>query len=364
MDARNSDNTSSQRRILRAITEAIEIHKLDLSHLVVLTEGAANYHGTSPVIAALAGSPRVYALVRDPRERLTAERYGRRLAQWGQSHCRIEAVTIKRPRIVSEADIVTNTGPVRPIDARMVSMMKNTAVVPLMYESWERRDEDVDIEACRARGIVVVGTDEQRAGVLKYIGVMSVRQLLSAGIEIVGCRIIVRATNKFGLHVIRALSRLGAEVIAVCSLSSSAVSQAGARRAGSSLRDRTAMRFLRGADALVVVTNPEDAVVVGAGGEATGATLRRLSPEITVVQFTGLIDRANLWKAGIAFVPTSDPGRGHMGITTSSIGPLPRIILHTASLKVAEVAARARLSGADPQTAAELACRKSLGQLV
>ena len=36
-----------------------------------------------------------------------------------------------------EADVVTNSGHVRPIDAETVAWMKPTAVVPLMYEAWE-----------------------------------------------------------------------------------------------------------------------------------------------------------------------------------------------------------------------------------
>jgi hypothetical protein len=355
---------SSRERISLAICEAAAFHKLDLSDLVVLTEGAPNYYGTTPVIAALARAKKVYALVKDPTHRLVAQRYVERLCQVAETHCNIEVVAAKRAEIVSEADIVTNTGPVRPIDARMVSLMKNTAVVPLMYETWERRSEDVDIDACKRRGVVVIGTDEEKAGVFRYIGVMAIRQLLDAGIEIVGCRIVVRASNRFGSYVMRALSRLGARVFAVCSLSCSDLSETMARKAGTSLRDSIARRFLAGADALVVVTNPQDGVIVGRRGEVTGAMLHRLSPGITVAQFTGLVDRFDLRRTGVAYVPPSDPGRGHMGITAGSLGPIPRIALHTASLRVAEVAVRARLSGVGPASAAELACRKSLGQLI
>jgi hypothetical protein len=228
-----------------------------LSDLAVLTEGAPNYYGTAPVIAAVARAKKVYALVKNPTDRSVAQRYAERLCQMADRRCKIEVVAAKRAEIVSEADIVTNTAPVRPIDARMVSIMKNTAVVmvPLMYERWERRSEDVDVDACKRRGIVVIGTDETKAGVFKYIGVMAIRQLLDVKIEIAGCRIIVRATNKFGSYVMRTLSSLGARVFGVCSLSR--VTQTGARKAGTSLRDAIARRFLAGADALVVVINPE-----------------------------------------------------------------------------------------------------------
>ena len=67
--------------------------------------------------------------------------------------------------MVAQADIITNSGHVRPIDAEMIGWMKPTAVIPLMYEAWEFRDADLDLAACQRRGIVVAGTNERHPAI-------------------------------------------------------------------------------------------------------------------------------------------------------------------------------------------------------
>ena len=61
------------------------------------------------------------------------------------------------------ADIVTNSGHVRPIDARIAGWMRPDAVVPLMFEAWEidMGRDDVDLAALRDRGIRYAGTNER-----------------------------------------------------------------------------------------------------------------------------------------------------------------------------------------------------------
>ena len=139
------------RRLIRLMSEAIDRCRLDLSGLTVLTEAANGAYVVTPVIAAMAGAD-VYALAAGTAyassaeiEKLTVE-----VAQLAAVTDRIQIVYHKDNSVVGSADIVTNSGQVRPIDAEMVADMKRSAVVPLMYESWEYRHTDVDLQACRA----------------------------------------------------------------------------------------------------------------------------------------------------------------------------------------------------------------------
>ena len=63
---------------------------------------------------------------------------------------RVEIVSEKSPDVLRQADIVTNSGHLRPLDAPTIRAMKPTAVIPLMYEAWELRPGDVDLDECRA----------------------------------------------------------------------------------------------------------------------------------------------------------------------------------------------------------------------
>src|SRR6266850_7410006 len=138
------------RRLARLIDEAVDRCRLDLSGLVVLTEAATGSYAVTPVLAAKAGADQVFALARSSVhgsvEAVCADT--RALADLLGVERAIEIITTKTAVVVGAADIVTNSGHVRPIDTETVAWMKPSAVVPLMYEAWEFRETDVDLGAC------------------------------------------------------------------------------------------------------------------------------------------------------------------------------------------------------------------------
>jgi hypothetical protein len=120
-------------RCRRLIGKAIEATGLDLRGLTVLTEAASGVYKLSPLIAALAGG-RVFTLARDSRyER--AEEIVRDTAElaaiWGISYTPLAGREDER---IGEADIVTNLGFVRPLDAPFLRRLKPTVVIPLVHE--------------------------------------------------------------------------------------------------------------------------------------------------------------------------------------------------------------------------------------
>ena len=140
-------------RWFRLIQNVIECLKLDLSGAVVLTEMGKRPLSVDPLIAAAAGAEKVIAVAKDSRygsaENVLAS--GMALARRWKLHGRIEPISSITAAHVAQADVVTNLGFVRPIDAQFVSAMKGGAVVAHMCEAWEIRPEDVDVAACRAR---------------------------------------------------------------------------------------------------------------------------------------------------------------------------------------------------------------------
>ena len=126
------------RRLVTLMRAAIARCELDLAGRTVLTEAATGAYVVTPVLAAMAGAD-VYALA-SPTEYASARNSPRQPSELADSAGvmgRVSLVTEKSPTVVGAADIVTNSGQVRPIDSSMIAYMRASSVVPLMYESWE-----------------------------------------------------------------------------------------------------------------------------------------------------------------------------------------------------------------------------------
>ena len=109
------------KRIEKLIADAINTYDLNLSGLTVFTEAASGNYVVTPLIAALAGADQVFAITQDSRYGKAADvqNFTLELAQrWGVGD-RIEVVSDKLPSILSQVDIVTNLGFVRPIDKKV-----------------------------------------------------------------------------------------------------------------------------------------------------------------------------------------------------------------------------------------------------
>ena len=302
--------------------DAIRRCQLDLAGLTVTTEAASGAYVVTPVLAALAGAQRVFALARDSRYGSAAEVAGGviALARSLDVADRIEVVTAKTREIVAGADIITNSGHLRPIDRAMVGWMKPTAVIPLMYEAWELREADIDVGACAARGIAVAATNERHAAVdvFSFLGRVTERLLAEGGLELRGRRIILLCDNVFRDFIAEQLMKSGATLDVEQSL------EDGPKDA---------------CDAILVAMTPGPRPVIGSR-EAN--IIAHRYPGAMVAQFWGDLEREAPARCGLRFWPVEPPARGHQGIMLSRIGPEPVVRLQAGGLKVGEVMARAR----------------------
>jgi hypothetical protein len=308
-------------RLVNLMRDAVERCRLDLTGAVVLTEAASGAYLVTPVLAALAGADRVYAFTRSTRYGTFEEIRDQTLtlARLAGVDGPIDVIGEKTPAIVGQADVVTNSGHLRPIDAAMIGWMKPSAVIPLMFEAWEYREGDLDLAAARRRGIPVAGTNERHPAVdvFSFLGIMAVKLLLDAGVAVYGSRVLVLCDNPFGPFIERGLVAGGATV-EVCAAPDEA-------RAGTGL------------DAVLVALQPGPAPVLGA---REAATIAARWPGAVVAQYWGDMDRAALAAAGVPCWPTEPPAPGHMAILPSGVGPEPIVRLQAGGLKVAEVLRR------------------------
>ena len=212
-DRRPGLNTA---RLACLMREAIERCRIDLRGASVFTEAATGAYAVTPVLAALAGTDRVYALTRSTPhgsiEEVAAQTMS--LARVIGVGNRIEIVTEKRPDLIAKSDVVTNSGHVRPIDRRTVGWMRAGSVVSLMYEAWELRPGEVDLDACWERGVRVAGTNERHldVDVFSYLGVLAIKLLVDAGIAVYRSRVLLVCDNPFAPFIRAGLHAAGAAV--------------------------------------------------------------------------------------------------------------------------------------------------------
>jgi hypothetical protein len=308
------------RRLVRLARASVADMRIDLDDRIVVTEAATGAYAVTPVVAALAGARHVYAFTRATRYGSVAEVTGQteEVAAEAGVLDRIEIRTDRPVSVVDAADVVTNSGHVRPIDHDVIARMRPTAVLPLMFEAWEIQAGrfDLALDEALARGIRVAGTNERHplVDVFSYLGTMALKLLFDAGTAVRNTRIAVLCDNPFAPYLETGLSAAGAVVRSV--------------RAVSDLDPGF------DPDYVLVSLTPTGGPVLGP------ADVRRISatwPAAVVVQFWGDVDRAALDEAGVAHWPRHAPPAGHMAVLPSQPGPEPVVRLQAGGLKVASV---------------------------
>jgi hypothetical protein len=344
-------------RCARLIRAAIEAFGLDLGGLTVLTEAASGPFVLTPLIAALAGAEKVRALTRDSRyatsrevEELTAGLAER----WGVGD-RIDVLTSRDDPRIAESDVVTNLGFVRPLDRAMLARLGPTAAIALMFETWERRDTDIDLACCRELGIPVLGTneDDPRLRTFEYLPLIAAKLLLDLEVEVHGSRLVLVAGGKFAHAIEGGLARMGATIETFAPPQSSL--DFSKSPLSSSQRLRGFAEAAAVADAIIVADHPGSGPILGAGAGQTAADLLEWNPGIVLVHISGDVDAADLAGAGLRHAPERIAPPGHMSVTAGYLGPKPVIDLHTAGLAVGAALARARRRGLDGPRAEESA---------
>ncbi|PSB14897.1 hypothetical protein C7B65_25645 [Phormidesmis priestleyi ULC007] len=308
-------------RLITLMQQAIQRCDLQLQSATVLTEAATGAYIVTPVLAAMAGASKVFALTKSTRygsvEQVKAQT--QQLAEIAGISDRLEFIAEKSPEIVAQADIITNSGHVRPIDAEMIDWMKLTAVIGLMYEAWEFRPEDIDLAACQQRGIPIAGVNERHPAVdvFSFLGIMAVKLLLDAGVAVYTSNILLLCDNPFSPFIERGLVNSGALADKVTSLSEAPLDKE--------------------YDAILVALQPQPEPVLSAN-DAT--LIAKYWSGAIVAQYWGDIDRYAFAAYNIPIWPEIEPKLGHMGILPSHVGPEPVVRLQTGGLKAAEAAWR------------------------
>lgn len=314
----------SQKSLIQFMRQVIDRLELNLEGLTVLTEGASGFYASTPIIALLTGAERVIALGRDSiygSAQQIEEHLGSLIKTAGIPKNRFFFTTKRDPALFSSADIVTNLNFVRPITADIIAAMKPDSVISLMFEAWEFRSTDLDLDACHKRGIRVVATNEhfETSNVFGYTGWLGLKLLLEAQIEVFHSKIVIVSPDLFGVEILRVLIGETESV---------------------NLYPTTADipdTILREADALIIADCVTNSMIIGPDSPMPVYRLQEICPHITVIPYVGWVDTKSLIAGGIRVYPKDNSAPRRMSRTLAYLGPRPIIDLHTMGLKCAEL---------------------------
>jgi len=311
---------------------------LNLNGLVVVTECASGPYSCTPAIAALAGATKVVAFGKNSPYGNFEAAHEEVLCLWRELGLSKSVLTVTdNPNILNEnlqrADIVTNSGHLRPLNADRIKRMKKGCVIPLMYEAWEFRYNDVCLKTCQECGIPVAGTNERHPeiGVFEYLGPLVAKSLFNSGLEVCGNSILLICDNDFSPYIEKTLRNIGTNVL----------------KPGYGNNE---------IDGIVFAHTPSE---VGGTIDIPSLELPHRVP--VCCQLWGNVDRS-FFKT--KWVPEREPEAGHMGIMLSSLGMEPIVRLQTGGLKVGEVLWRKLHSGVGVSKAVEAVVRSKWGQKV
>jgi hypothetical protein len=312
---------------------------LDLSGLIVVTECASGIYACTPVIAALAGAAKVVAFGKD-------SFYGTFKNAQDDVQCLWKALNLPQDACIvtdslevldeslHKADIVTNSGHLRPLNAEKVKKMKKGSAIPLMYESWEFRNTDLCLKTCQECGIPVAGTNERHPDIaaFDYLGPLVAKCLFNAGLEIYGNTILLVCDNDFAPYIKKTLKNIGANILKNTYVGNIDL------------------------DAIIFAHTPATS-----GGKFNIQSLKLPITVPVCCQLWGDVDRSYF---ETKWIPEIEPEAGYMGLKLSTLGVEAVVRLQSGGLKVGQILSKAMREKKSIKEALNLSVRSGYAQYI
>lgn len=312
-------------RIKKIITDSINKLSLDLEGSSVLTEVGSGFFIFTPVIAKLANAKKIFVVVND-----TAYGKGQDIINelkeifkvWNIDDSNVSfSINSVPEHFLQEADIITNSGHLRPLNEDKLKYTKNSCVIPIMYEKWELRPSDIDVEYCLQKGIKVAGTWENHPSVkiFDYCKHLMLKLIFDAGFEIKGNKIIIFGDVHYGKLLEKACHDLEAEKV-ILTQDKDLV-----------LKNVVEADFIFFAD-----YNNQQNLLTETESVFDAKVIKELNNSLSIIHLAGKIDNTFVKDHGISIFPDKKGYPQRMTETLAYLGPLPILMLQTAGLKVGE----------------------------
>jgi hypothetical protein len=334
----------SDNRSRALIEKLIQKYKLDLTGLTVFTEAATGIYKYTSIIAALAGARHVYAFAADSGYGKKEEVKDQTLLEAAILNIddRITVIFNKENNYLSQSDIITNSGFVRPITSDMISNMKPTAVIPLMWLVSEFRPDELDIKACVQKGILVMGTDEHHPLLRLFdsIGFKICKLLFEAGLSVYNDNYLLISSGDMGNSIADFLinNRISFDRVVF-----------------DEFTPVNHMKYVRSKKEIVLSLNKYDAIIIAelyhdidilsSTGFISTKQLKEQNPLVQIVHTYGSVKISDIEKEELSIFPDKPRNFPYGTVCADYLGEKPTLDLIIAGLKVGEVMARCRLNG-------------------
>ncbi len=325
-------------KLKEKLQHIIQELNIQLQDECLLTEAASGAYACTPVLGALAGAE-VHAFARDSKYGSAREciKEVQSLAELCGVSDRIHFHTEKNEMPWERATVITNSGALRPLDSAVLERVSASCRIPLMFEAWEFRAQDLDLDFCKLKGIRVAGTNERhpQTDVFGYLGDLVVRLIQDAKQTPYRNKFIVVSNNDFTPYLCKPLVSMSAAVGVYCPLEyKSEIENLGATYLGD-WNSTEIPNDWKSTSAVIYTGSPFSENLWGNFPLLNFHVWKSLNSPL-LLRFAGDVSEADLVQHEINFHPEQVPA-GHMGILPSAIGWDPIIRLQAGSLKVAQL---------------------------
>lgn len=327
-----------QQAVKYKILNIIKELDLNLKGKIILTEAATGAYVVTPIIAALAGA-KVIALTKNTKYGTVEEvkNQTNTIVQLFHENLDIQIVEELTSEILKDVDIITNSGHLRPLNSNILQHIKKGAVISYMYEAWEYREGDLDLEFCNKNDIKVVATNEKHPDidVFNYLGELAVRLIHNAGKCLYRNKIIIISNNDFGYHIANTLVKLCDKVGVIDFEENKNKYPQNIDWIGNFPKIEIPQSY-KDTEAIIFTAYPFENTWIEQDGKLNINSIKELSNPL-ILRFAGHIDTQYLDNNNIAYFPKQVKA-GHMGVLLSEIGYDSVIRLQAGGLKAAEMA--------------------------
>ncbi len=320
-------NQKDINRALALIKRLIKQLDLNLKGYKVLTELASNAYFFTPLIALMAGADQVYIWCKD-------NAYGKadELKQDFDDLIRAHNLpanyeissNCRNNEHIASADIITNLGNIKPLNTDFIAKTKSNISVPLMYDAWEYREGEIDLDLCKRKNIKVAGSWESHPDikVFESIGALALKMAFEAGYEIYCNNIMVWSDDDFGRVILDYYKQFNPNEI--------------------TLTNDTDIFYkkLDKLDFIFLTDYSETRHFFGEKGIFDIDRIIGRNPDLGIVHLYGEVDFHMLNENGINVFPAYNGRAKYMSITLAHLGLSPTLALNTAGLKVGELLSR------------------------
>ena len=319
------------------IKKSLDYFNLNLKGLTIFTELGSNDYLYTSIIAALGGANKVYAIARDSKygsvEELT-KKHHEICKDWKVPNI-IEIVKEKAKDFLSDSDIITNSGFVRPLNRETIDMLKQKAVIPLMWETWEHRTEELDLDYAFKKGLLVAGTNEYF--LYTNNGFLVTKLLFECGKGVYKDNILVISSGRIGRSI--------SDFFASTKVNHSRIvfdKNYSEKEKKYLIAEENIIHKLSEYDAIVVAEHYHNIDIISKVGIIKTAHLGKLNPRVQIIHICGSINNEDIQEEGIKIYPEKPAGYGYMTISAAHLDSHAVLELNTAGLRVGEIMAKLR----------------------